>query len=310
MSADVVLVIHPGALGDVLQAVPALRALSAAGPRAFAGQPRLGALLNGLGVVETALAFDSFGLDALFVPGSPSRALVERLARYRRVISWFGARDSLYPRQLRAVVSDSIVAPALPEPDSTRTVWQHLLATMGVTSRPDVSPIDLPESWRDDARRTLDTLGVEPARPLLVVHPGAGGEWKLWPSAHLAAVVEAVTRRTGAQALIHQGPADAAAVERLLASVAVPATRLVEPTLPRLAGILSLGDAYLGGDSGISHLAAAVGTRAIILFPTRTLGQWTPWSPTACALAMENDAGAPERVTGAVLEAIGHATRP
>jgi hypothetical protein len=46
-----VLVIHPGALGDVLQAVPALRGLRPLAPVTFVGQPRLGRLLVELAVV-------------------------------------------------------------------------------------------------------------------------------------------------------------------------------------------------------------------------------------------------------------------
>ena len=42
---------------------------------------------------------------------------------------------------------------------------------------------------------------------------------------------------------------------------------LVSPPLPVLAGVLSMAQAYLGGDSGVSHLAAAVGAPAVILFP-------------------------------------------
>ena len=52
------LVIHPGALGDVLQAVPALSALERGGHRlTFAGQPRLGELLQGMGLVLAAFTF-------------------------------------------------------------------------------------------------------------------------------------------------------------------------------------------------------------------------------------------------------------
>src|SRR5512139_3692951 len=88
-----VLVIHPGALGDVLQAVPALSALRETIPAriAFAGQPRLAALLRDTGVADEALAFDGLGLSHLFVPERVPTPVRERLARFHRVISWFGA---------------------------------------------------------------------------------------------------------------------------------------------------------------------------------------------------------------------------
>src|SRR5215467_8584055 len=82
------LVVHPGALGDVLQAVPALRALTALGHRlTFAGQPRIGELLEGLGVVRAHTSFDTFGLEALFVEGPPPASLHSRLGQFPRAVA-------------------------------------------------------------------------------------------------------------------------------------------------------------------------------------------------------------------------------
>ena len=294
------LVIHPGALGDVLQAVPALRALRTDGPRAFAGQPRLGALLRGLGLVEAVLPFDGLGLSALFTREPLPSALVARLTRFGRVISWFGARDAVYVQQLGGVARDAVIAPPVPGDPSSMTVWQHLLGTIGASSRLDLAPLDVPEPWRDEARRVLAQLGAEPKRPLFVIHPGAGGHWKRWPVEHLARVIGDVVRQTGGQALVHQGPADRDAVDQLFRVLDEPAPRLVEPDLPLLAGILGRAAAYLGGDSGVSHLAAAVGAPAVILFPAATRERWAPWSPTARALAVGDEAGQVDQVAAAV----------
>src|SRR2546425_246251 len=114
------LVIHPGALGDVLQAVPALRALGRAGSVTLAGQPRLAALLHGFGLLETAVSFDGLGLQALFTREPPPTSLLQRLTGFDRVVSWFGARDDVYRTQLRGIAPDVIVAP--PVPESSRPV--------------------------------------------------------------------------------------------------------------------------------------------------------------------------------------------
>jgi heptosyltransferase-3 len=303
MNADhSTLVIHPGALGDVLQAVPALRALHLDGPLEFSGQPRLGGLLRGLGVVGAVLPFDSLGLEALFTSEPAPSALIARLTRFERVISWFGARDPLYTVQLRAIAPDAVIAPPVPGAESRVTVWRHLMATVGAAATPALTPLDVPEAWRDDARRLLAGLGAVPTRPLLVIHPGAGGQWKRWPAESLARVIAQVTRRCDAQPLIHEGPADHDAVDQLSRILEVPALRLVEPDLPLLAGILSQASAYLGGDSGVSHLAASVGAPAVILFPAATREAWAPWSPTAEPLTMTGEADQGEMVAAAVAE--------
>jgi hypothetical protein len=123
-----ILVIHPGALGDVVQAVPALRALRQQGPLTFAGQPRLGRLLAAWRLIDTVLPFDGAGFEALFTPERPPPSLVARLARFDRVVSWFGARDPAYVDQLRAIAPASVVASPVSEHGST---WRHLLSTIG-----------------------------------------------------------------------------------------------------------------------------------------------------------------------------------
>jgi hypothetical protein len=281
----------------VLQAVPALRALQRNGPLTFAAQPRLGRLFRDLGLVQAALSFDGLGFEALFTPDLAPPTLIARLGGFARVISWFGAGDAVYCGRLRGLVEQRVIASPLPDDTSPLTVWQHLLATIDARSRADVRPVAVPDIWRDRAIKTLTELGVEPDQPLLVVHPGAGGRWKLWPVEHVARVVERVTRDTGARPLIHQGPADAEAVEGLWRILGSRVLRLVEPDLPLLAAVLGQASAYLGADSGVSHLAAAVGAPAIIVFPHETRARWTPWSPSAHGLAMSAE---PDQVAAAL----------
>ena len=289
-----VLVIHPGALGDVLQAVPALRALGDGARVRFCGQPRLGELLAGAGVVASAASFDGFGLEILFTAEPAPPELTSRLGGFARVVSWFGSRNERYPERLRALSPSCVVAPPLPEGDRD-TVWQHLRGTLGPlpsTEPAHLAPLALPESWRDRARSALDQVGARRDKALLVVHPGAGGHWKVAPADLLARAIAPVVSGGDIQLLVHAGPADAEAAAQLVRAVESPMLTLLSPPLPVLAGVLSMAQAYLGGDSGVSHLAAAVGAPAVILFPAATRARWAPWSPTARPIAMEPAAAA------------------
>jgi heptosyltransferase-3 len=284
------LVVHPGALGDVLQAVPALGALGRLGHRlTFAGQPRLGELLQGSGLVLAATSFDTFGFEALFVEGPPPERLVARLQRFQRAVSWFGSKEDAYRKQLGALVPECIVAPPVPADDSPLTVWEHLADTLtpwGVTLPVALHHLPTSERWRIAARSALMAAGADLGRPLLVAHPGAGARWKEAPSARLARALESMAADGGFEVVVHQGPADGKAVDALLAQLATPAVCLVEPSLTELAGALALAKAYIGSDSGVSHLAACVGTASVILYPPETLRRWAPWSSTAVPLGV------------------------
>jgi Glycosyltransferase family 9 (heptosyltransferase) len=287
------LVIHPGALGDVLQAVPALEALRRLGHRlTFAGQPRLGELLQGSGLVLAATPFDSFGIEALFADVPVPDRLASRLGRFGRAVSWFGAREPLYRERLGALVPEVIVAPPVPDEDSPLTVWEHLVETLGKwgVARPsDRHSLATTERWRLAARTTLMSLGVDESRPLLIAHPGAGARWKEAPAARFAQALERMVADGGFEVLIHQGPADGNAVNALLRGLTIPTQLLLEPSLTELAGALALAQAYLGSDSGVSHLAASVGTPSVILYPPETIRQWAPWAPSAVALGVGSE---------------------
>lgn len=284
------LVIHPGALGDVLQTVPALAALGRLGHRlTFAGQPRLGELLRGSGVVLAATSFDTFGFEALFSDDPVPDRLASRLGRFRRAVSWFGAREDVYRERLGALVPETIVAPPVPDEASPLAVWEHLVETLrpwGVTRPTDMHSLAVTERWRIAARTALMALEVDPGRPLLIAHPGAGARWKRAPTGRFAQALERMAADGGFEIVVHQGPADGEAVDALFEALAIPARRFVEPALTELAGALALAQAYLGSDSGVSHLAACVGTPSVILFPPETLRRWAPWAPSAVALGV------------------------
>ena len=265
------LAIHPGALGDVLLAVPALRALrAAAGHVVLAAQPRIGALLVALHVVDGHVAFDGLGLDALFVDDATR---TPRLPPSARLVCWFGARDAGFVRRLTALVPDARVAPPA---GAGRCVWEHLLDTVGAGPGPWCAPVDVPAPVRALGVETMAAAGADGPPPWLVVHPGAGSAAKCWPAEAFARAIVTLAATTRTNVLVHQGPADAEAAGALRRHLGSGVVWLVEPELPALAGVLAHARAYLGNDSGVSHLAAALGVPGPILFDTRHLA-WRPW---------------------------------
>jgi ADP-heptose:LPS heptosyltransferase len=267
------LAVHPGALGDVLLAVPALRALRAtsAAPLILAAQPRIGALLQALGVVDGHVAFEALGLDALFVDDAASRP---RLPALERVVCWFGAFDPVFRRRLREHVASAVIAPSVGE--GSPCVWQHLLDTVGAPPGDWCAPIQINDSLRALGAQALAATGFEGPPPFLFVHPGAGSAAKCWPAEAFARTIATVAARTRMNAFVHEGPADSAAAEALRCHIGRGVAWVVEPSLSALAGALSRATVYLGNDSGVSHLAAALGVSSVILFADANL-PWRPW---------------------------------
>lgn len=296
MSA-VTLAVHPGALGDVLLAVPALRALRAASaaPLVLAAQPRIGGLLETLGVVDRAVDFDGLGLDALFVDEAGRQP---RLPDVAGMVCWFGARDPVFARRLRALVRGAVVAPSVGEGP---TVWMHLLTTVGAPDGAWCTALEAPEGLRADGVKALAGAGFEGPRPWLIVHPGAGSAAKCWPAEAFARVVTTLAARRRLNVIVHVGPADEAAAAALRRHLGAGVAWLTSPTLPTLAGVLAEATVYLGNDSGVSHLAAALGVPSLVLFDPRHLA-WRSWASGARARAVTLTDAVPREIAAVLAE--------
>jgi len=254
----------------VLLAIPALRALGAGGPVTLAAQSRIATLLHALGVVADHVAFDALGLDALF---SEDAAREPRLPAAARVVSWFGARDPVFRRRLAALAPDVVIAPSV-EPG--RLVWEHLLATLGAPAGEWCAPIAAPPAIRALGVAARVAAGGHGPPPWLVVHPGAGSPAKRWPAEAFARVVKTLAARARLNVCVHVGPADAEAAAALRNHLGEGVAWLTEPTLEALAGVLADAALFVGNDSGVSHLAAALGVPSLVLFDPRHL-DWRPW---------------------------------
>ena len=241
--------------------------------------------MDTLGVVDRAVDFESLGLAALFEDepepgpqsGWPARC-AEDLRGASRLVAWIGSREPRFVRRLTALIPGAVVSSSVGS--GRELVWRHLLDTVGASGADHTvrAPVGVPELLADQARVALRRNGWDGHSRLLVVHPGAGGRGKLWPAAGFAAVLERLARtHPGLSVVVHRGPADAEAVAALSARLSRRVMLLEEPPLPLLAGALSLATAYLGNDSGVSHLAAALGVPAVVLF-TPDLVAWQPWA--------------------------------
>jgi ADP-heptose:LPS heptosyltransferase len=280
------LVIHPGALGDVLLALPALEHLGRLGAgvhRTLAAGARLGGLLAGTGGVEAALDLEGLGLHQLFL-AEPDPGIIRMLADYDLVVSWLGAGDPTYTGHLGRLGRPVVVARSMPSLAAGRHASWHLLDTLaalgpGPRALPEVRLAPAPDDRRW-ARAWLNAHELGPAEAV-VLHPGAGRPAKVWPG--FPALARRLTA-AGVRIVAITGPADAGATAREIAAGAGVA---VAPDLPlgRLAGLLAEARAFVGNDSGPTHLAAALGCPTLALFGPTDPAVWGPVGSAVTVLA-------------------------
>jgi ADP-heptose:LPS heptosyltransferase len=271
------LVIHPGALGDVLLAVPALAHLRGLGfETTLAVDARLTELFAASGVVHEARDLESLALHRLFVEHVDSKVLGP-VGAYDAVVSWFGAGDATFRASLAAAGRTVVVARAAPPPGAGRHVARHLLETLAALGP---VPADWPDARFGAAGSDQATVsawlgdrGIEPAAAV-VLQPGAGSASKIWPG--FAALARRL-RGAGTPVVALVGPADQEAVQALLSDGAMDEEYLARDwPLPRVAALLSLARAAVGNDSGPTHLAAVVGCPTVAVFGPSDPAVWAP----------------------------------
>ena len=257
-------------------ALPALAALRAARPDALVTAIGPWArLLMGQAVADAHLGYPKEGRlrrklaaalremkpdVAVLLPNSFESALAAR--------RW-GARVRLgYDADMRRALLTHMAA--LPSP-RRHQIDEYL----GLLEASGVPPLATQPRWRlniDEAAESrvtalLDEAGCADAAPLVGLHLGAAfGASKLWPPASYAELARALPER-GLQPLLIGSRDDVAVAEAVTALVGKPIASTVGRDRPEmLPRLLARLGCLVSGDTGVAHLAAAIGVPTVTLF--------------------------------------------
>ena len=286
-----VLAVHPGALGDVVLFGRLMERLVGRATLIAGGQKA--DLLGALGVVSDAMDFDSLPISEIFTDTPLEQcALPGWLGEHDLLISCFGDGASPDGQRLAgaARVERASFLPIRP-PEGfdghLLALWAHLLGM-------DAPALD-PPGWgvspalRRSADEMLSAAGVVGADEAVLLHPGSGSAEKNWPIERYVALAEAL-RSVGWEVWWSLGPVEREqGMDRALQDRGAPGALLGPMTLGELAGVLAASEVVVGNDSGVSHLAAAIGRRTVSLFgPAGNADHFRPIGPAVTVLEADS----------------------
>lgn len=129
------------------------------------------------------------------------------------------------------------------------------------------------------------TLGGHASRRLLMLGPGANWSPKIWPASSFVELVHRVVEAFDAVVLLG-GNADRSAADAIASKMPLPCLNLAGTTgLPQAAAVLSHGRVFVGNDSGLGHMAAALKIPTLTLFGPGDPERYHPWGEYAAWLS-------------------------
>lgn len=253
-------------LGDLLTVVPALRALAQAYPR------HRRVLATTAPMVALARSWDL--LDEV-VSVAPLAPLPPALRHCEVAVNLHGSGpeshrvlQALAPRRLVAFasVTAGTDGPAWRAAEHEVTRWCRLLQESGVPADPSALDVDPP-----------DVAAPDVAAGSTVVHPGAAFAARRWPVERWAAVVASEHAR-GHRVVLTGGPDEVALCRDLAARAAVPDDHVLagRTDVLQLAATVAVSARVVCADTGVAHLATALGRPSVVLFGPVPPSEWGP----------------------------------
>jgi heptosyltransferase III len=281
-SRKTIIMMHPGSLGDVLLAVPAMVRLRTRFPGyrlALFAEVQAAKLLYACGVVDAWTSMQGGACASLFVDAHAVNGQVRTwLLDCALAVGWMQGHDGTLSRTLKALGAREVIVRS---PFSTEILAAHqqdrFLETVDEVPSEDEGDVLLKvtEPVIQLGRACLEAAGRSIGQSLVVIHPGSGSPHKCVALETLRPVVVAV-QRVGAIPVILEGPADREPVERLLQLCPNPPIVLKDLDLLTVAGVLAQAQFFIGQDSGITHLAGLMGLHMVALFGPTDPARWAP----------------------------------
>ena len=299
-----ILVIRGGAIGDFILTLPAIRLLRENFPAAhleILGYRHIIALAEGRFYADGIRSIEYSAMAGFFVPRSElAPDLVEYFASFQQVVSYLFDPDRFFETNVRRAGVKNFLPAYAKIDDSDHAAKQLARPLQSLALYLDEHAATIHPAAEDRAF-AAEFLGRVRGR-LIAIHPGSGSPKKNWPVERWRELGSRLLAG-GAELLLIGGEADGPQLATLSAAwPGAPVHEARDLPLPHLAAVLERCALFLGHDSGISHLAAAVGTRCVLLFGATDPAIWAPANPGVTVI--EAPAGDFARIDVATVAAV------
>ena len=164
--------------------------------------------------------------------------------------------------------------------DKMHSVEQQL-ALLGwtgvpVTDRPPTQ-LAVTEHAAANVAARLQSAGLNEQRPFAIIHPAAAFATKQWATEKFAKVAEYLAARDLAVVVL-TAPNQAQLADQLKENSAAPVITFTDLSLPEVTALAARARLFVGNDSGIAHIAAAVGLPSVVIFGSSNIVHWSPWA--------------------------------
>jgi len=284
VSAGKILVVRGGAIGDFILTLPvfaALREQFPTGQIEVLGYSHIASLAKAGGLVDGVRSIDARPLASFFArDGTLDASLQQFFGSFAVIISYLYDPDGIFQANVaRCSKAQFIAGPHRPDDRAQIHATEALLKPLERLAifAPNSTPkLKIPHS----ALHTPHSLAV---------HPGSGSEHKNWPEQKWSEALRKWLSIPGVSSLLVGGEAEQGRIERLASQI--PSDRIEPATnlpLVELAVRLSSCGAFAGHDSGISHLAAALGLPVVVLWADTSETVWRPKGSKVSVLRHEH----------------------
>jgi heptosyltransferase III len=266
-----ILVIRGGAIGDFILTLPVLSALRQQFPNVqleVLGYPHIAQLAVAGGLAEASRSIEARPLANFFARGGVlDPGWQDYFAGVAIIISYLYDPDGIFETNVRHSCKGQFIA-GPHRPDESRR--EHASAVF-------LEPLKRLAIFDPDPVPRLTLADRERKANVVALHPGSGSERKNWPLENWLQLAQHLLRRENLSLLLVAGEAESSRLEKL--TTGLDPTRIevaFNLPLPTLAQRLASCSRFLGHDSGITHLAAALEVPTLALWGETTEAIWRP----------------------------------